>query len=76
MTTAPPEPVYSVMVSAPLLVVKVNWACTTAGNAESSTAHSRQTRIRVHLTFMALSNLGFTLFSLDYSAFKINPELR
>jgi hypothetical protein len=32
MTTAPPEPVYPMMVTLPLYVVKMNWACTTAGN--------------------------------------------
>src|ERR1017187_7007741 len=36
MVTHPPGPVYAVMVIAPLLVVKVNWACTTPGSANSS----------------------------------------
>jgi len=38
MTTAPPGPVYFVIVSAPLLVVKVNWACTADGTDKSSNA--------------------------------------
>ena len=42
MVTSPPGPVYRVMVIAPLLVVKVNWACTTAGRASS-----RAVRVRV-----------------------------
>src|ERR1017187_672033 len=37
MITAPPGPVYPVIVRAPLLVVKVNWACTTPGSAKSIT---------------------------------------
>src|ERR1035441_4633575 len=36
MVTALPEPLYPVMVIVPLLVVKVNWACTAAGSADSS----------------------------------------
>jgi len=36
MVTAPPGPVYPVMVIAPLLVVKLNWAFTTTGIARSS----------------------------------------
>src|ERR1039458_1391038 len=40
MVTAPPGPVYPVMVIAPLFVVKVNSACTTAGSANSSSASS------------------------------------
>jgi hypothetical protein len=39
--TAPPEPVYPVMVIAPLLVVKVNWARTAAGSAKSNRSGSR-----------------------------------
>jgi hypothetical protein len=38
MVTAPPEPVYPVMVIVPLLVVKVNWACTAAGSANNSSS--------------------------------------
>src|ERR1035441_8512248 len=38
--TAPPGPVYPVMVIAPLLVVKVNWACTTAGSVTSDRSRS------------------------------------
>jgi len=38
MVTAPPEPVYPVMVIAPLLFVKVNWACATAGNANNNSS--------------------------------------
>jgi hypothetical protein len=41
MGTAPPNPVYPVMVIAPLLVVKVNWACTVAGSANSSMSESK-----------------------------------
>src|ERR1035438_6632036 len=40
MVTAPPGPVYPVMVIVPLLVVKVNWACTTTGSASSSSRGS------------------------------------
>src|ERR1035441_2393076 len=40
MVTAPPGPVYPVMVIAPLFVVKVNWACITAGSASSNSASS------------------------------------
>src|SRR5437867_3619483 len=40
MVTAPPEPVYPVMVIAPLLVVMVNWAFTTVGSVKSSTSGS------------------------------------
>ena len=36
MVTYPPGPVYPVMVIVPLLVVSSNCACTTAGNANSS----------------------------------------
>ena len=36
MVTSPPGPVYPVMVIAPLLVTKVNWACTAGGRAHSS----------------------------------------
>src|SRR5258708_748132 len=36
MVTAPPGPVYPVIVIMPLLVMKVNWAFTTAGRATSS----------------------------------------
>ena len=41
ITTTPPGPVYPVMVIAPLLVVKVNWAWTTAGSIKSSSSASR-----------------------------------
>src|SRR5439155_19056489 len=34
--TAPPGPVYPVIVMLPLLVMNVNWACTTEGSARSS----------------------------------------
>ena len=40
IVTAPPEPVYPVMVMVPLLVVKVYWACTTAGSANSNATDS------------------------------------
>jgi hypothetical protein len=40
MITAPPEPVYPVMVIAPLLVEKVNWACTAAGSINSNNSGS------------------------------------
>src|ERR1017187_6884950 len=40
MVTAPPGPVYPVMVIAPLLVVQVNWACATAGSANSNSSGS------------------------------------
>ena len=40
MVTAPPEPVYPVMVIAPLLVVYRNWACPAAGSAQSSNSGS------------------------------------
>ena len=36
IVTAPPEPVYFVMLIVPLLVVKLNWACTVAGSAKNS----------------------------------------
>src|ERR1035438_5765612 len=41
MITSPPGPVYRVMVIVPLLVVKVNWACTTTGsdNSRSGSSH-------------------------------------
>ena len=38
MATAPPGPVYPVMVIAPLLVVKVNWACATTASAKTSSS--------------------------------------
>src|ERR1035438_7100022 len=38
--TAPPGPVYAVMVMEPLLVVKLNWARTTVGSANSSSSGS------------------------------------
>src|ERR1035438_3379090 len=40
MVTAPPGPVYRVMVIAPLLVVNMNCACTTAGSTNSASAAS------------------------------------
>src|ERR1035438_4145483 len=40
MVTALPEPLYPVMVIVPLLVVKVNWACTAAGSADSNSSSS------------------------------------
>jgi hypothetical protein len=40
MVTAPPDPVYLMMVIAPLLVVKVNCACTAAVSAKSSSSGS------------------------------------
>ena len=40
IVTTPLEPVYLVMVMAPLLVVKVNCACTTAGSSKSSRSGS------------------------------------
>jgi hypothetical protein len=36
IVTKPFEPVYPVIVIVPLLVVKVNWACTEAGSVKSS----------------------------------------
>jgi hypothetical protein len=41
---SPSDPVYPVMVIAPLLVVKVNWACTTAGVASKIPPSSQTTR--------------------------------
>ena len=43
MTTAPLEPVYLVMVIVPPFVVKVNWACTAAGSASTSSSGSNFT---------------------------------
>src|ERR1035437_4725073 len=40
MRTPTSEPVYPVIVMAPVLVVKVNWACTTAGSANSESNDS------------------------------------
>src|ERR1017187_3308196 len=42
IVTTPLGSLYAVMVIALLLVVKVNWACTTAGNATSSSHSSRR----------------------------------
>src|ERR1035437_2680066 len=39
MVTAPPGPVYLVMVIAPLLVVYLNWAGTAAGSVNSNSSH-------------------------------------
>src|SRR5213080_418549 len=46
MVIFPPDPVYPVMVRAPLLVAKVNWACIAAGNIKTSSKRvSRVARI-------------------------------
>jgi hypothetical protein len=44
MITAPPGPVYLVMVIAPLLVTNWNWACNAAGgvNSNSGSSHVAQ----------------------------------
>jgi len=47
--TFPPGPVYPVMVIAPLLVVKVNWAGATAGFIKSASEQTTQIR---HNAFM------------------------
>ena len=52
MTTAPPEPVYPVMVIAPLFVVKVNWAFAARGIARKPTNVSAINRFRM-LALMA-----------------------
>jgi len=46
MVTSPPGPVYPVMVMVPLLVVKVNWACATAGIVKSSSGRSHEAQKR------------------------------
>src|SRR5947208_3455847 len=38
MVTTPPGPVYPVTVIVPLLVTKMNWACTAAGSVNSSSS--------------------------------------
>jgi hypothetical protein len=44
IVTAPPGPVYPVMVIVPLLVVQVNWACTTAGGVSSTNKPTKRRR--------------------------------
>src|ERR1017187_5728862 len=40
MSTAPPEPVYPLMVIVPLLVVRMNWPSTTTGSVNSNKSGS------------------------------------
>src|ERR1035441_4144506 len=44
MVTGPTGPVYPVMMIVPLLVLQVNWACTTAGSVKSSNNNNRPAR--------------------------------
>ena len=41
MVTAPPGPVYLVMVIVPLVIMQLNWASTTAGSANNNSSGSR-----------------------------------
>jgi len=44
--------VYFVMVIAPLFVVKVNWACTTAGSANSNSSGSNFVAARILMAWV------------------------
>jgi len=59
MVTAPPVPVYPVIVIVPLLVVKLNWACTTAGNADSNSSGSSTFR-RIFITHSEFLEKGWS----------------
>jgi len=75
MVTAPPEPVYPVIVTAPLLVVKVNWACNAAGNA-SNAAHSRQAIFTVAEGSFHSRAYGKTDFDSNYLLANHNNRIR
>src|SRR3954469_14724656 len=59
IVTAPPGPVYPVMVIVPLLVVNVNWACTTVGKASSSNQQTKKRwRYRCWQSFLETTIIG------------------
>jgi hypothetical protein len=67
MITAPPGPVYPVMVIAPLLVTNSNWACTTAGSGKSNSSGSSLVAQAVlkHLAIV----LGHVVLTVELAAF-------
>jgi hypothetical protein len=74
MVTGPPGPVYPVMVIAPLLVVKVNWACSTAGSANSSSSGSNlgaQAVLKRPATAFGLVVFPIKLFVLTFLPFRL-----
>src|ERR1017187_7827750 len=67
MTTDLPEPVKPVMVIEPLLVVKVSWACITAGNASRRSISNFMVFIFGSVELFNYSGFGQSLFVLPSS---------
>src|ERR1039458_3272206 len=67
MTTALPEPVQPVLVIEPLLVVKVSWACITAGNASRRSISNFMVFILGSVELFNYSGFGQSLFVLPSS---------
>jgi len=63
MVTAPPGPVYPVMVIAPLFVTKMNWACTTTGSVNTNTIVSKHLAqaVLIWIRFFTAFRFGKTL---------------